>query len=75
LILSGEMEIKSTPPFLAQVFDTDKVALITELIQRQEYPVHAHLLPGHFVRDGLSQNTLLQLVDAGEAGLPEQQNQ
>ncbi|OWZ10952.1 hypothetical protein PHMEG_00016098 [Phytophthora megakarya] len=75
LILSGEMEIKNASPFLVQVFDTDTVASITELMQRQEYPLHAHLLPGHFVRAGLSQNALLQLVDAGEAGLPEQQNQ
>ncbi|KAE9071204.1 hypothetical protein PF007_g26649 [Phytophthora fragariae] len=72
LILSHRMEVKNVPPFLGQVFNPDEVAIITELLQQQEYPLYAHLLAGQTVRDGISQNELLQMIDAGEAGLPEQ---
>ncbi|EGZ10550.1 hypothetical protein PHYSODRAFT_519679, partial [Phytophthora sojae] len=61
------------PAFLLQVFTPGQMAIFMEMLQGQEYALYGHLMPGHFVRDGLSQSTLFQLIDAGSAAVAEQQ--
>lgn len=73
MILSRRLEEASPPAFLTQIFTPGQVAIFMELLQEQEYALYGHLMAGHFVREGLSQSALFQLVDAGPAAVADQQ--
>ncbi|EGZ21503.1 hypothetical protein PHYSODRAFT_489536 [Phytophthora sojae] len=73
MLLSRRLDEVNPPAFLLQVFTPGQMAIFMEMLQGQQYALYGRLMPGHFVRDRLSQSTLFQLIDAGSAAVAEQQ--